>query len=879
MRQRRCPPVRAWLILLLVFARQSPAQPPADDVGPFVSRLRESLAAGNERALAALFSADLEPEAVERYTSDLMTPGATRRLFRELDRATPEGATPTNARRLVFELLEEWPGHARMLTAALTLRRVTTDPDDWRLTGVERLGTIDGLYRLRLDTEHQYEASNVSITAPDLTLTLKSGAIFLLNSDDGVAGLVLMGNGEMRFAPQPAAERGQVRLFAGADTLVTPFENALVRIHPADYLAQIPPTALRPVRLNADLARRAAEVVDRELPKALTVDLAEFGSTSWSLLPRQGDILADIRTRRHGTLTYSRFGAQAEDVSLISRARRLTISIYASAGNIAARGRFYREDDLREFDVVDTRIDASVSPGRNFLRATAQLTIRAVEPTSALTLRLANDLVITSIGAVGIGPLSHVRLRSQNAVMVRVPTIVMPGRELVLRVSYSGLVTSQPLDTETLQIVNEPQGLMPERHLLLSSGSYWYPQNPFTDYATATLRIAVPRDYTVIASGAPGPAPTDFPEALATSGTDRVFAFRADRPLRYLAMVASRFVSIHQESLDLGAADGPRQKVSMEIAVNPLQRGTGRELVAPVSDVLRFYSGLLGDAPFESATVAILESNLPGGHSPGYFAMLNRPVVGTPVTWQNDPATFPGFPEFFLAHELAHQWWGHAVGGSNYHERWLSEGMAQYFAALYAQRARGDRVFQSMLRQFRRWSISESDKGPIHLGYRLGQLEGGPRVLRALVYNKGAGVLHMLRRFVGDDAFFRGLRRFYQDHKFATASSDDLRKALESEGAPPLDRFFERWVYESDLPRVVDRSRIVDGLLTIRLELTNAAIYDLPITATVLFEDGSTRDMVVVMTDRVFELALREERRVRNVQFNRDSGALAEIGD
>ena len=98
-------------------------------------------------------------------------------------------------------------------------------------------------------------------------------------------------------------------------------------------------------------------------------------------------------------------------------------------------------------------------------------------------------------------------------------------------------------------------------------------------------------------------------------------------------------------------------------------------------------------------------------------------------------------------------------------------------------------------------------------------------------------------------------------------------------GAPPLERFFERWVYESDLPSVVDRSRIVDGVLTIRLEQTNAAIYDLPITATLSFEDGSTRDMIVVMTDRAFELTVREERRIRNVQFNRESGALAEIGD
>ena len=52
--------------------------------------------------------------------------------------------------------------------------------------------------------------------------------------------------------------------------------------------------------------------------------------------------------------------------------------------------------------------------------------------------------------------------------------------------------------------------------------------------------------------------------------------------------------------------------------------------------------------------------------------------------------------------------WGQAVGWKNYHEQWLSEGFAQYFAALWAQQSRGDRVFLDMLRQFRRWSLSVS---------------------------------------------------------------------------------------------------------------------------------------------------------------------------
>jgi hypothetical protein len=118
----------------------------------------------------------------------------------------------------------------------------------------------------------------------------------------------------------------------------------------------------------------------------------------------------------------------------------------------------------------------------------------------------------------------------------------------------------------------------------------------------------------------------------------------------------------------------------------------------------------------------------------------------TQLVWRNDPAAFNNFPEFFIAHEIAHQWWGQAIGWRNYHEQWISEGFAQYFAAMYAQHQRGDEAFYGVIRQLRRWAIEQSEQGPVSLGYRLGHIRGESRVFRALVYNKGAAVLHMLRR-------------------------------------------------------------------------------------------------------------------------------------
>jgi len=219
------------------------------------------------------------------------------------------------------------------------------------------------------------------------------------------------------------------------------------------------------------------------------------------------------------------------------------------------------------------------------------------------------------------------------------------------------------------------------------------------------------------------------------------------------------------------------------------------------------------------------------------------------------------------------------VGWRNYHEQWLSEGFAQYFAALYANEARGARAFQDMLRQFRKWALAESDEGPIYLGYRLGHIKARPRVFRALVYNKGAAVLHMLRRLVGDETFFNAVRRFYTEQKFRKAGTEDLRRAFEAESGRPPERFFDRWIYGAELPRVRYTSAVSAGAVDVRFEQVGELLFDIPVTVTITYADGRTQEVVVPVTERRVEWAMPTDGAVRRVQINRDNAAIAEFDE
>jgi Peptidase family M1 domain/Carboxypeptidase regulatory-like domain len=184
---------------------------------------------------------------------------------------------------------------------------------------------------------------------------------------------------------------------------------------------------------------------------------------------------------------------------------------------------------------------------------------------------------------------------------------------------------------------------------------------------------------------------------------------------------------------------------------------------------------------------------------------------------------FTGFVQEVTPHEVAHQWWGHAVGWASYHDQWLSEGFAEFSAGLFLQQGvagdwRKDYIefwerLQKRILEKNNFGIAPNDAGPLWMGLRL----ISPRTENAyqnVTYPKGAYVVQMLRSMMWDaddhdKAFIAMMHEFVESHRERPATTESFKAVAEKHMTKlmdfgrngRLDWFFGEWVYGTQVPR------------------------------------------------------------------------------
>ena len=251
------------------------------------------------------------------------------------------------------------------------------------------------------------------------------------------------------------------------------------------------------------------------------------------------------------------------------------------------------------------------------------------------------------------------------------------------------------------------------------------------------------------------------------------------------------------------------------------------------------------------------------------------------------------FHDGLIAHEMAHQWWGHTVMTNSYRDTWLEEGFATYSEALYIQSAEGIDDYKAYLEQERTILLSEAagnirlnDLGPICLGSRLASFEH-PQGYR-LIYSKGAYVLHMLRMMLfdfnnkSDERFIAMMKDFVRQYTGRIATTTNFRHVVENHFGQSMKWFFDQWVYGTDIPvyhvdHTVDET---DGgfLLTVTVQQRDVADdFQMPLPILVHFKNGYATVFVQIIGKDPVTRQYRLPQKPEKIEINPWNAVLCEI--
>ncbi len=202
-----------------------------------------------------------------------------------------------------------------------------------------------------------------------------------------------------------------------------------------------------------------------------------------------------------------------------------------------------------------------------------------------------------------------------------------------------------------------------------------------------------------------------------------------------------------------------------------------------------------------------------------FFGGMENVSATTLVDWLPDAPAYadrPWYRWILIPHELAHQWFGDYVTTEDWANIWLNEGFAEFMPGQYWRLRAGDHAAQDyFLDEYDDFMVADARR-------RMPIATAGSNV----IYPKGALVLEMLRKRLGDDRFWAGVHRYLVDHAFSNATTDDLRQAFLDATGVNLAPFFDQWVYAAGFPafHVTSDYDAAAHRLTLHVRQTQSAV-------------------------------------------------------
>ncbi len=723
---------------------------------------------------------------------------------------------------------------------------VPTPPVVGEVTIVATKGNVDPIYnefRKLSDDKNSFggayaTVNNVVLKRDAATFTLRSGELYFLAPAEGrTTGAVFIGDGEISLVPPVESERKMLKFFTESPELKEPFTELVMFFTDKTFeeVKQAPGVTMGTAGPQASKARDAFQ--DKEsllklqfrynMPTRILMDV--YGG------PRPGFFTCFIDGKKYSKLLFRLDPLGIEQVS----PEQVMLQSYGegdrailTAFHLAAeykKGTATNSEDRRLFDLVSHQIDLTIKGTKLIASDKATMIVRGAGQ-RVLPFNLFSPLRVKRIIGDKGEEVNFIQENKDRDGGLAVILAAAPeaGSKVSLNFEYEG---------------EEAISQAGAGNFILLPRSTWYPNNggtQFGDRAVFDITFRFPKFLTMVGIGElvePEKIDGDMKTShwsskgveMAVAGfnygdfikketTDSVTGYK-------LEVLVNRELpdEIKQIQNNISAAQS-RGAVTFT-TLGALSTASMADFVlGEAQNSTRIYDTFFGKLPFNRIAMTQQPNTFFGQAWATLIYMPYLAFVGDTERVQlfGIRGGTDGFWREVAAHEVSHQWWGHSVGWTSYHDQWMSEGFAQLSTSLYIQYLKKDIAKFNDFWEEQRSQIVDSSPatrgikpytvGPVTQGYRLNTAKTG-RIAQNLIYPKGAYILHMLRMMMiqrkgGDARFVAMMKDFIASHFNKDVSTEDFKAIVEKHITPDMDIdkngkmdwFFDQWVYGTEVP-------------------------------------------------------------------------------
>jgi hypothetical protein len=689
------------------------------------------------------------------------------------------------------------------------------------------------------------------VTVKDFTLQREGGKFsfeqgdfyFYAPVEGRVTGAVFVGKGRFDLAPQDAGEKRSLALLTKSNSMTQEFTTLVLRF--TDGTAE----EIRKASAGAAGApdkrvRSAAEDLAKNYRKDLSdnIDLRMLADVIGS--GQGGFFLASLRMGNVLTGKNVLFMVDPEGTAHASPDQvELTTWSDVELQPWVAYKMQHADDKShgKRVQVTDERLDVTFDRAGQ-MKSSAETTMKVLrDGVRVVRLNLYPTLRVSGVYSESGAPLDFVQedKNSDPDFAVILPEAAKAGDTLRVLTVYSGKDALRADGNETY-------------YLIPGARDSWYPSggSQMGEFASYHMTFHLPQNLQIIATGKQ--------VSLAPEGGGMVKAvWETNAPIPVAGFNLGNFKTSGVKIMDGFSVDGyanvglPDQYARLAQSdtlggLSAVQALKGE--VSQGSAAIRTYTDYFGKLPYDH--VALTEQSA-CTYGQSWPMLVYLPICGF---WDSGIQLQLGLLDYDASywrevtpHEVSHQWWGNLVGFSSYRDQWMSEGFANFSVGVYLRHTSPKmddyRAFwkeqQTNLLQKNTQGVRPIDAGALTMGSRVSNSKSGEDVYQALIYSKGAYVLHMLEMMYWstqdqETTFKQAMQQFVKDYSGKAATTEDWKASMEKTMPKwmdlrhdgKLDWFFDEYVYGTELPHYTISSdfTVADGLTSVHLKLTQSNV-------------------------------------------------------